>query len=936
MPIGDRVAGRSPARAAVRPNVSSAAFGAGIETAIKGLAGGFDNAADAAVDITTRLTARNEKTEDFDAEKRYIEFIGEQNRMQAERIRNTSESANGITNLSEDEINTANGAFLQSIPERLREQYDSKLTSFRETTVTSAFNYEYTAGNTKFVKDVNTSMNAEAAEVLQGNKSAEEAFSNITGLIQRSDLDETAQRDLTDQAQSFLLKAEFQKEIEYSKDFRGAVTPRTDGDVVAAGLAPHERGILNAISSPESSDRYDVLYGGERITDFSRHPRKYVTITSGPNKGLKSSAAGKYQFLASTWDATVAEYNAQNPHAPVTDFKPESQDRIALFYARRIFNRQLGAGEMDFDQILQSGDRTQIASMKRALWDDNGGWEGFRHMSDESFVNIIMGSQGIAGGGTGAPDNPDVWNNERYASLTFEQKLTLDNAANTAASQRDTQAAEAAKAQQNATTEAAMMSAIQGQHTLADMSQLIEQGQLPTSADVTKWQGLVEKAQKGASDRNRIANTLSSGGALYPGEDNQGLNLYVGDEGQAAIRGRDEKYAAETLVPLIAQAGFIPSESAKLLSDMVMSDDPKAREYATGVLSTAQSANPGILDRSAGINDIAAKQVLLTNQLRGLYTPDQIAERLRDMNDPRQSAVNANIRKEARKLFSDNLTTDDIVATFDSWMPGDAAAAPISVGQSEALRQDFQTAFAEGYLISGNEGKAKEYAEQLIKKHWAPTRIGGKSRLTKFPPESFYPAINGNHDWVEEQARDELLLGSGVEFQLVPDAQTEAEGKRYTAAEDKTGLGNASYQVSFINELGYPDVMRDAEGAPLRWAAEITSTMKMRVENSARYEQLRTEGDALVRASITTGGTPEQNARLAEVEAQLEELNDTDTYGDVNAIVRPQRKTDLIDKLAAAKKELEQVPSGNSRRRRSERELYRERIETLTRELENF
>ena len=38
---------------------------------------------------------------------------------------------------------------------------------------------------------------------------------------------------------------------------------------------------------------YDVIVGGERLTDYSDHPRKLVTL----NPKLKSTGAGRYQLL---------------------------------------------------------------------------------------------------------------------------------------------------------------------------------------------------------------------------------------------------------------------------------------------------------------------------------------------------------------------------------------------------------------------------------------------------------------------------------------------------------------------------------------------------------------------------------------------------------------------------------------------------------------
>src|SRR5690606_28112342 len=81
---------------------------------------------------------------------------------------------------------------------------------------------------------------------------------------------------------------------------------------------------LDFLGESEGAD-YDVIVGGkERITDFSTHPRKVGLRTAdGP-----STAAGKYQITASTYDDIA-------PKLGITDFSPESQDKIALEIIRQ-------------------------------------------------------------------------------------------------------------------------------------------------------------------------------------------------------------------------------------------------------------------------------------------------------------------------------------------------------------------------------------------------------------------------------------------------------------------------------------------------------------------------------------------------------------------------------------------------------------------------
>lgn len=70
---------------------------------------------------------------------------------------------------------------------------------------------------------------------------------------------------------------------------------------------------------------YDTIVGGrQKITDYTTHPNIVGLRTAdGP-----STAAGKYQITGTT-------YRDAAPHVGVTDFSPESQDKIAEFLIKR-------------------------------------------------------------------------------------------------------------------------------------------------------------------------------------------------------------------------------------------------------------------------------------------------------------------------------------------------------------------------------------------------------------------------------------------------------------------------------------------------------------------------------------------------------------------------------------------------------------------------
>lgn len=93
---------------------------------------------------------------------------------------------------------------------------------------------------------------------------------------------------------------------------------------------PNVAAFLRVIREAESSqgdEAYRMLFGGEIVDDLSSHPNRVIERTLR-GKALRSSAAGAYQFLASTWRDISAPYG-------ITDFSPASQDAAAVALIRR-------------------------------------------------------------------------------------------------------------------------------------------------------------------------------------------------------------------------------------------------------------------------------------------------------------------------------------------------------------------------------------------------------------------------------------------------------------------------------------------------------------------------------------------------------------------------------------------------------------------------
>lgn len=144
-----------------------------------------------------------------------------------------------------------------------------------------------------------------------------------------------------------------------------------DGTIPAYGVT-----LLNAIAGTESPG-YDVMNGGQRFTDMSRHP-----LAKGQAaKGGTTSASGRYQFVRGTWERAAKALGLK-------DFSPASQDRAAWWLAQQDYKANTGRS---LDADLQSGN---VEAVRRGL---SSTWRGLA--DNPKKFNAAMGK---TGGTTGA------------------------------------------------------------------------------------------------------------------------------------------------------------------------------------------------------------------------------------------------------------------------------------------------------------------------------------------------------------------------------------------------------------------------------------------------------------------------------------------------------------------------------------------------------
>lgn len=142
--------------------------------------------------------------------------------------------------------------------------------------------------------------------------------------------------------------------------------------LVMQGGDPYIRALMRTISASEANSNrpYSLLYGGQQITDLSKHPQICVTIPVGPNKGNCSTAAGRYQMINTTWYHIAPRYHpkpSQMMFWSGYSFEPEYQDVVVYRWLKD--SKVWG---VDISQLLRQGKLNEVLRRLSPTWTSLG------------------------------------------------------------------------------------------------------------------------------------------------------------------------------------------------------------------------------------------------------------------------------------------------------------------------------------------------------------------------------------------------------------------------------------------------------------------------------------------------------------------------------------------------------------------------------------
>lgn len=196
--------------------------------------------------------------------------------------------------------------------------------------------------------------------------------------------------------------------------------------------------------------------------------------------------------------------------------------------------------------------------------------------------------------------------------------------------------------------------------------------------------------------------------------------------------------------------------------------------------------------------------------------------------------------KEPAKDFLKTLALSDVTNSFDTAFSFEPSAG-LTVEQQQAVMTDYSRIAEEKFIATGGDADlAKKLALKDMSKLYGVSEVAGSSTLMKYPPERYYPAINGGWDYVRDAAMQDAksIDDTALNVMLVPTKET---------ADDIRTKQPPRYRLFFQRQDGVWD---EAAGGLFRVPAEEISS-GMEADRMKRREEARRIHDIAVQEKNT-------------------------------------------------------------------------------------
>lgn len=709
----------------------------------------------------------------------------------------TPEGAAGFTQSYLDGYKQRAKSFLDTLPAQLKEPYTAKLMANQAGIYTAAHGFERTQQTTAATNSVTDGLNngilpragMAGATLDDPTKKAallKQAEADAVGLVQHQVdagyITPIQAEDLKRQARakvqaSFAERLPAQERVGLAAP-SGAV-PGSFADTVTKaankyGLDPALLLGMAKIESSSGSDTSTSSAGAQGPFQFIPSTAKAYGLTNPQDVAQSADAAARYAL-----DNKKALASALGREPTNGEIYLAHQQGSAGAIQLLTHPNELAASLVGAPAVTQNGGKAGMTASQFAhVWTD-------RFSGSSSVSPAVVGGKSIVSTAPVSPYNLDALKYEDRVKLADSGQAELDKAAN--------QGRIDAAREQTANI-AAVHGAIDLGIETGDINdpKVIFSSGLPDAEQATLLRQL-EAKNAGAIKTGDAVGRIQAGDSFNPliAKDVSDADLaYKAFGGSKGLMGGDPK-ASQMLGAFVRQTHIVPASAMDELRAAGFSNDPTKLASAATIAASVMAQNPMAFDPYPGgaeMTNLGTAFAHLVND-RGM-TSQEAAQHLIDARKP-ENVRTAKELAPAAGAFVKKLSTADVVNPLTSGgFLGIGASTPLA-GYTPAMEASMlgdYTEIAKEYFLGdahGDEGVAKALALKDMSRLYGVSTVSNTPVLMKYPPEKYYPPIDGTVDYLKGAALHQAAedyKAQGFKAEIGPDKKIRSDQNAAEAA----------------------------------------------------------------------------------------------------------------------------------------------------------
>lgn len=285
-----------------------------------------------------------------------------------------------------------------------------------------------------------------------------------------------------------------------------------------------------------------------------------------------------------------------------------------------------------------------------------------------------------------------------------------------------------------------------------------QQGWLTDYDEINKVQGIADKVEKQQGDARAWQDVVDGRRSLNPWDKGDKDIASAGVE--ALVKGSNGQITRAAAGLMVYQkTGVLPADSAVAMRGALSSNQPDKVAEAGNVAGNLMLSNPGAFAGVEGREQLETLGSAFNHYVHELgMTRDEAAQKILADNQ-RLAGGDAKVDDKVAKSFHDDVKKNAISQLEGGSFAGSGWVFSNKIGdaQRQAAAEDYAELAESNFRQFGNPDVAKAYAMNKMKQLYGVSN----GTLVKYPPEKNYPAVNGGHDWLYQQAAEEVKARTG-------------------------------------------------------------------------------------------------------------------------------------------------------------------------------